>query len=395
MKIVKQLTYSFVDCTPSSMIIEYNCNDAKYETDSLVKFTKHCAPEAWKDFFGQNDVINAIEMVDKYIKQEHATAQGYHIEPPMQHMFEAFKRVKPQDVKVVILGQDPTPQVGKATGRAFSVEDPRTVGSVMNVLLEVALGGWSVDITNGDLSKWENQGVLLLNSALTIGQKQVEKKTKQFGKKIKKVENKTKMIGENIKEVEENPKMIRKKIKKVEKTTKKIGKIKKNNKKTFKTEQVSHLGNWCPFTKLLIEFISKSAPSSVWMLWGKTAQDFTVKRDLKPPKCYNVITASTINIKSEPSLIESKHYVLTGGHPSPLASAGGMNTFFGGNYFNCANKFLSSNNRDMIDWGLVVTDDTSQSKNPLQPCPPHDSFLTGGVSIKRLKLEKVLKLRND
>lgn len=139
MKIVKQLTYSFVDCTTRSMLIEYNCNGAKYPTASLVEFTKHCAPEAWKDFFGRDDVINAIKMVDKYIKQEYTTAQGYHIEPPIQLMFEAFKKVRPQDVKVVILGQDPTPQVGKATGRAFSVEDPRTVGSVMNVLRVGAL----------------------------------------------------------------------------------------------------------------------------------------------------------------------------------------------------------------------------------------------------------------
>ena len=367
MKIVKQLTYSFVDCTTSRMIIEYNCNDAEYRTASLVEFTEHCAPKAWEDFFRQDNVTNAIEMVDKYIKQEHTTAQGYRIEPPMQLMFEAFKRVRPEDVKVVILGQDPTPQEGKATGRAFSVEDPRTVGSVMNVLLEVALEGWSVNITNGDLSKWENQGVLLLNSALTIGRKQVEEKTKKVEKETKRVGKIIKKPGKKTKKVENLKKRVGK-IKKVEKKTKMVGKKKENNKKIFKTEQVSHLRIWCPFTKLLIEYISKSAPPSVWMLWGKTAQDFTVKRDLKRQNCYDVNTKSTIDIKSEPSLIESKHYVLTGGHPSSLASAGGMNTFFGGNYFNCANTFLSSKK---LDWGLVVKGDKSESKNPLQPCPQH------------------------
>jgi len=218
------LIANYIDCTTRSMLIEYNCNGAKYPTKypttSLVEFTKHCAPEAWKDFFGQGDVINAIEMVDNYIKQEHTTAQGYRIEPPIQLMFEAFQRVRPEDVKVVILGQDPTPQVGKATGKAFSVEDPRTVGTVMNVLLEVAYEGWSVDLDNGDLSKWEAQGVLLLNSALTIGQ---------------------------------------------------ITYI--NEKKEMKTKQVPHLNYWHQFTQLLIQYISDSLlKPPVWMLWGNTAQ---------------------------------------------------------------------------------------------------------------------------
>lgn len=128
----------------------------------------------------------------------------------MQLMFEAFKRVNPEDIKVVILGQDPTPQEGKATGRAFSVANPRAVGSVMYVLLEVALEGWSVDLSNGDLSKWEKQGVLLLNSALTIGQITYE-----------------------------------------------------DPQKKTKTQEVSHLGYWCPFTKLLIDHISGLPEPSV------------------------------------------------------------------------------------------------------------------------------------
>lgn len=328
--LLKQLTYSFVDCSTSmlgqkeSQKEQYNCNGAKYENDNLEDFVKYCAPEPWQKFFWNDKVMQAIKSAN-IIRQANQEIEGtfikYHIEPPMQLMFEAFNRVRPENVKVVILGQDPTPQEGKATGRAFSVENPRTVGSAMNVLLEVALEGWSVNLNNGDLSNWENQGVLLLNSALTIG-----------------------LI------TYQDPK----------------GKI--------KTQQVSHLGYWCPFTKLLIEYISDHLPEpTVWILWGKVAQDFTVRRKFDSfIECFNPSRASKTDITLVPSIISRpKNYVLMGGHPSALGGAGGMNTFFAGNYFYCANEFLSKKRLGVIiDWGLV----TGKSKqyevgSILNPCP--------------------------
>ena len=75
-------------------------------------------------------------------------------------MFEALNRV----------GQDPIPQPGKATGLAFSVKNARTVPSSLNIMLEVALEWWNVDINSGDLSSWASQEVLLLNTALTVDQ---------------------------------------------------------------------------------------------------------------------------------------------------------------------------------------------------------------------------------
>ncbi|XP_020607904.1 uncharacterized protein LOC110046550 isoform X2 [Orbicella faveolata] len=308
---------------------------ATYQDTTLAKFVKRCSPKAWRDFFTHKRVSEAIERADdaiRYAKKEIDAIQAkqpkllryrYHIEPPMQLMLEAFNRVSPENIKVVILGQDPTPQEGKATGRAFSVEDPRTVGSVMNVLLEVALEGWSVDLSNGDLSKWENQGVLLLNSALTIGE---------------------------IEYIDENDN----------------GKIKR--------KQVSHLGYWCEFTKLLIRYISYDlAEPSVWILWGNVAQDFTVDRVFDTfSKCYNPTQASTTDITKEQSLISRpKNYVLMGGHPSPLSSAGGMNTFFAGHYFHCVNLFLYEKRHGAyIKWGLV--DGHSEKLNVgslFYPCP--------------------------
>ena len=315
---------------------KYVCGDATYKNSNLEDFVKHCAPENWKDFF-QNDMVikaitaanriryvlntevNALKNEEKEIQIKKKEFIRYHIEPPIQLMFEAFRRVSPEMIKVVILGQDPTPQEGKATGRAFSVKaDPRTVGSVMNVLLEVALEGWSVNLSDGDLSKWEEQGVLLLNSALTIGE--IEYSDPEDG--------------------------------------------------ITKRQQVSHLSYWCPFTKLLINYISNLPKPSVWMLWGKVAQDFTVDREFKKyGECFNYNKASKTDITTAPSLISKpKNYVLKGGHPSPLSGAGGMNTFFAGNYFYCASKFLSKKRGKPIDWGLV-DDDICDVGSYFLPCP--------------------------
>lgn len=71
------------------------------------------------------------------------------IEPQMPLIFNALKKVKVEDIKVVILGRDPTPQEGKAKGVAFLVDNPRTVPAVLNMLLEVAFEGFAVDLDGG------------------------------------------------------------------------------------------------------------------------------------------------------------------------------------------------------------------------------------------------------
>ena len=75
------------------------------------------------------------------------------IEPRMPLLFEALELVNPEDVKVVILGQDPTPQKGKATGVAFHVNDPLSVPAVLHLFLEVAFEGFPVDLHNGDVTR--------------------------------------------------------------------------------------------------------------------------------------------------------------------------------------------------------------------------------------------------
>ena len=123
-------------------------------------------------FFDDTNVKKAIIDISSKLANI-LKKKGTRIEPPLRNMLEALKRVSPAKIKVIILGQDPTPQAGKATGLAFSLkseEDAREVPAVLNVLLEVALEGWKVDLSDGDLSSWTKKGVLLLNTAFTITQ---------------------------------------------------------------------------------------------------------------------------------------------------------------------------------------------------------------------------------
>ncbi|MCH2164315.1 MAG: uracil-DNA glycosylase [Marinovum sp.] len=89
--------------------------------------------------------------------------------PRPDHVFAALDALGPDDVRVVILGQDPYPTPGHAHGHAFSVEPdvtplPRSLKNIYTEMTE-DLGGCP---TTGDLRFWAGQGVLLLNTALTV-----------------------------------------------------------------------------------------------------------------------------------------------------------------------------------------------------------------------------------
>ncbi|GGB02841.1 uracil-DNA glycosylase [Allosediminivita pacifica] len=96
-------------------------------------------------------------------------AETRDILPPEPQRFAALAAVVPEDVRVVILGQDPYPTPGHAHGFAFSVEPevrplPRSLSNIHEEL-KSDLGACPAD---GDLRFWADQGVLLLNTALTV-----------------------------------------------------------------------------------------------------------------------------------------------------------------------------------------------------------------------------------
>jgi uracil-DNA glycosylase len=89
--------------------------------------------------------------------------------PPGSQRFAALELTRPDDVRVVILGQDPYPTPGHAHGLAFSVEPdvrplPRSLSNICKEL-EADLG---VSRQSGDLRGWARQGVLLLNTSLSV-----------------------------------------------------------------------------------------------------------------------------------------------------------------------------------------------------------------------------------
>ncbi|HVB19951.1 MAG TPA: uracil-DNA glycosylase [Candidatus Paceibacterota bacterium] len=102
-----------------------------------------------------------------FVKKEYRDATVY---PPAKNIFRAFDLCPFEKVKVVILGQDPYHNPRQANGLAFAVNtDTRIPPSLQNIFKEIEsdLGKPLVHI-DGDLSRWAEQGVFLLNATLTV-----------------------------------------------------------------------------------------------------------------------------------------------------------------------------------------------------------------------------------
>lgn len=118
------------------------------------------------EFFEAGTFDNVVEKIKK------EKEQGREIFPPSKDILRALVLTPPEDVKVVILGQDPYPTKGHANGLSFSVNPgvkplPK---SLVNIFKELQ-DDLGIQRTNGDLSDWARQGVLLLNSVLTVREK--------------------------------------------------------------------------------------------------------------------------------------------------------------------------------------------------------------------------------
>jgi uracil-DNA glycosylase len=89
--------------------------------------------------------------------------------PPAGQVFAALELTSPQSVRVVILGQDPYPGVGQANGLAFSVAPGVAIpGSLRNILRSLSPDLAYHKPASGSLEPWARQGVLLLNTVLTV-----------------------------------------------------------------------------------------------------------------------------------------------------------------------------------------------------------------------------------
>ncbi len=211
---------------------------------------------ALKDEIESDYFFNIFE----FIKKE--KNQNITIFPPEDLIFQAFNSVVPQDIKVVIIGQDPYHNNGEAMGLSFSVPGGIKVPpSLKNVYKELQNDVDFIPPMHGDLTGWADQGVFLLNSILTVEYK--------------------------------------------------------------KPGSHKHIG-WQAFTDATIKYLSRHFNHIVFLLWGNFA-------------------------KTKKNLIDtSRHLVLEGAHPSPLA----RNAFQGCRHFSQANDYLLEKGRGKINWTL-------------------------------------------
>lgn len=167
--------------------------------------------EPWKPFFEkQSNLEETLKKIDSYASiSQHTDETDPNVYPRPDQVFRVFK-TNPEKVKVVILGQDPYYKPNQANGLAFSVDNNiNTPRSLKNIFKELK-SDLNIERTNSDLSDWEEQGVLLLNTALTV---------------------------------------------------------KHNQPNSYKKE-------WSQFTKNLITFLASNYPDIIYILWGQNAINY-------------------------------------------------------------------------------------------------------------------------
>ncbi|MDE6570626.1 MAG: uracil-DNA glycosylase [Alphaproteobacteria bacterium] len=116
------------------------------------------APEFEKDYF--------IKLTD-FVRGEYLS--GKKVFPAPANIFNAFNLCPLDQVKVVIIGQDPYHEPGQAHGLCFSVLPPTPIPpSLVNIYREIENDLGRPSVTRGELTSWAQQGVLLLNATLTV-----------------------------------------------------------------------------------------------------------------------------------------------------------------------------------------------------------------------------------
>lgn len=132
---------------------------------ALDAFLASPAATGWRGLgvFTDGTAAQAADAVDADV------AAGAVVAPPPDRAFAALSLTPLESVRVVILGQDPYPTPGHANGLAFSyVGGPRLPKSLINIYRELGDDLGRPVVRDGDLSDWASEGVLLLNTALTV-----------------------------------------------------------------------------------------------------------------------------------------------------------------------------------------------------------------------------------
>ena len=125
--------------------------------------------ESWKEVLKEEFEKDYFKGLIHFIKTEKAA--GKVIYPPGSLIFQAFDKTSFENVKVVILGQDPYHNPGQANGLSFSVQEGvRIPPSLINIFKELKDDLGMEIPKSGNLEKWAREGVLLLNASLSVRQ---------------------------------------------------------------------------------------------------------------------------------------------------------------------------------------------------------------------------------
>jgi uracil-DNA glycosylase len=131
---------------------------------------RHILNDDWKKILLTQFKMSYFEKLEKRLSKDYEVLKCY---PNINDIFKAFNLCRFDKLKVVIIGQDPYHGFNEANGLAFSVNKEINIPpSLKNILKEVEADIGKTLIKHGDLSKWATQGVLLLNSILTVKENQ-------------------------------------------------------------------------------------------------------------------------------------------------------------------------------------------------------------------------------
>ena len=121
---------------------------------------------SWKDKLQDEFEKSYFKTLTNFIRNEYKTQKIF---PPANLIFNAFDKCPFDEVKVVIIGQDPYHNIGQANGLSFSVnEGIKIPPSLLNIYKEIESDLGKTISKSGNLEHWSKQGVLLLNATLTV-----------------------------------------------------------------------------------------------------------------------------------------------------------------------------------------------------------------------------------
>lgn len=155
----------------------YRLNERRFEKELNVKYKYFKVkeyPEGWEFLFEEcKDELNrALEEVNKSIEE------GYQVFPKPENLLKVFELVKPKDIKVIIIGQDPYHSVGQdsepiAHGLSFSCLGDKPQPS-LKVIFDEIERCYKDRPSSNNLKPWVEQGVLMINTAFTVIRSQPE-----------------------------------------------------------------------------------------------------------------------------------------------------------------------------------------------------------------------------